>query len=69
MNELNWDDLLFSDEEFHEIYECSRQFKDETNKNHRCRCVGDGFSDFMDRGCASMISENLSLVKSLLQKK
>lgn len=66
MNGLSWDDLLFSNEEFHEIYECSNQFTHEINKNHRRRCEDDDFLDFMDCGCESMISENLSLVRSLL---
>lgn len=68
MSELCWDDLLFSDEEFHEIYEHSKGFTDEVNTNHRSRCAGDAFADFMDRGCDSLIAENLPLVKSLMQK-
>lgn len=68
MSKLDWNDFLFSDEEFHEIYEHSNGFTDEVNTNCRAREDGVAFADFMDRGSDSLIANHLSLVKSLLQK-
>lgn len=58
--------LMYSDEEFHALYEISEGFNDDVNKNHRVREEGKAFSEFIDKGSSALIAENLSIVKQLL---
>lgn len=58
--------LMYSDKEFHALYEISEGFNDDVNKNHRVREDGKAFSEFIDKGSSALISEHLSIVKQLL---
>lgn len=64
--EKNWESLMYSNEEFHALYEISDGFNDDINKNHRVREDGEAFSKFIDEGSSALIAEHLSMVKQLL---
>ena len=66
MKKENWESLLYSDTEFHTMYEVSDGFNDDINKNHRVREKNEAFSTFIDEGSTALINEHPSMVKRLL---
>ncbi len=66
MDKKEWESLLYSDEEFHALYEISKGFNDDLNKNHRVRENNETFSAFIDEGSDALIEEHPILVKQLI---
>jgi hypothetical protein len=66
LEQKNWESLMYSDNEFHTLYEASKGFNDDINKNHRIRKSDESFSSFVDEGSSALIEEHPSLVKMLL---
>lgn len=66
MTQTNWDSLMYSNEEFHTLYDISDGFNDDVNRNHRVRDNNTSFATFIDEGSSALIEEHLSLVKQLL---
>lgn len=62
----NWEALMYSDEEFHTLYEVSEGFNDDINRNHRIRGKDEAFSTFIDEGSSALVEEHLAMVKRLL---
>lgn len=61
-----WEALLYTKEEFHQLCEASKRFDDDLNKNHRVRQEDETFASFIDQGSDALIADHPNLVKKLL---
>ena len=66
MNQSGLEKLLYTDEEFHTLYNISGGFNDDVNKNHRVRGMDETFASFIDEGSTALINEHASLIEQLL---
>lgn len=65
MNYVDWDSILYTEQEFHELYVVSLGFNDDFNKNHRVRNESESFATFMDLGSDALIADHPELVNLL----
>ena len=49
-----WGDLLYSDEEMHQLYSISNGFNDDINTNDRVRTSNEKYADFIDAGMTAL---------------
>ena len=50
-----WGDLLYSDEEMHQLYSISNGFNDDINTNDRVRTSNEKYADFIDAGMTALM--------------
>lgn len=53
--ENEWDELYYTEEEFHQLHELSSGFNDDINRNKRDRKDGESFGSFIDKGSTELI--------------
>lgn len=61
-----WGDLLYSDEEMHQLYSISNDFNDDINRNDRVRTSNEKYADFIDAGMTALMEEHPNLFKLLI---
>ena len=61
----DWNSILYTEQEFHKLYEASKGFNEDINRNHRVRQESESFAVFMDKGSNALIAEHPDLVEKL----
>ncbi len=65
MKNDSWDSILYTEQEFHQLYVATKGFNEDVNKNHRVRPESESFAVFIDKGSDALIADHPELVKSL----
>ena len=61
----DWESMLYSEEEFSELYKKTEGFNGEFHRNHPLRPDGMSFEQFVDEGSDMLIAENSGLLDML----
>ena len=62
----NWNEMLYTDEEFDILYEASKHFHDDINSNHPVRNENESFAEFINKGSDALLRDSADFVASLI---
>ena len=62
----SWEDMLYTQKEFANLYAVTKGFNDDIHHNHRVRDDGESFSAFVDSGSDALIQDSPDFVDSLI---
>ena len=65
MKNDSWNSVLYTEQEFHQLYVTTKGFNEDVNRNHRVRQEPESFAAFIDKGSTALIADHPELVKKL----